>query len=42
MKKVVYTTSEARQASVGHGMRYVLGWSMGLVVVAMSMALKFA
>jgi len=42
MNKIVCTTSEARQGSVGHGMRYVLGWSMGLVVVAMSMALKFA
>jgi hypothetical protein len=42
MNRFIFTATEARQGAVGHGMRYVLGLSMGLVVVAMTMALKFA
>jgi len=42
MNKIAYTAIEARQGSVGDGVRYVLGWSLGLIIVAMTMALKLA
>ncbi len=35
-EQIVETATEARQAVTGHGVRYVLFWSLAAVVVALA------
>ena len=40
-RRIVETKTEARQGVTGHGVRYVLGWSLAAVVVAFALVYFF-